>query len=125
MASEYEDERHWRAYQSLSLVPTTVAPDMGLLEAHLVPQVCILLDVMMPGMDGFEVTRRIHGRIPARTSTDFRGLWLPRSAGHARWGGHGYAHILENIVPRLRREGIIEEQIRMILVENPKRFLSW
>jgi phosphotriesterase-related protein len=43
----------------------------------------------------------------------------------ARWGGHGYAHILENIVPRLRREGITEEQIHTILVENPKRFLSW
>ena len=42
-----------------------------------------------------------------------------------KWGGHGYAHILENIVPRLRREGISEEQIRTILVENPKRFLSW
>jgi phosphotriesterase-related protein len=42
-----------------------------------------------------------------------------------RWGGHGYAHILENIVPRLRREGISEEQIHTILVENPKRFLSW
>jgi phosphotriesterase-related protein len=42
-----------------------------------------------------------------------------------RWGGHGYAHILENIVPRLRREGISEEQIHTILVENPRRFLSW
>jgi phosphotriesterase-related protein len=42
-----------------------------------------------------------------------------------RWGGHGYAHILENIVPRLRQEGVTEEQIRMIMVENPKRFLSW
>jgi phosphotriesterase-related protein len=42
-----------------------------------------------------------------------------------RWGGHGYAHILENIVPRLRREGITDEQIQTILVENPRRFLSW
>ena len=42
-----------------------------------------------------------------------------------KWGGHGYAHILENIVPRLRQEGITEEQIRTILVENPKRFLAW
>lgn len=42
-----------------------------------------------------------------------------------RWGGHGYAHVLENIVPRLRREGITEEQIQTILVENPRRFLSW
>jgi phosphotriesterase-related protein len=42
-----------------------------------------------------------------------------------KWGGHGYAHILENIVPRLRFEGITEEQIQTILVENPRRFLSW
>jgi phosphotriesterase-related protein len=42
-----------------------------------------------------------------------------------KWGGHGYAHILENIVPRLRREGITDEQITTILVENPGRFLSW
>jgi phosphotriesterase-related protein len=42
-----------------------------------------------------------------------------------RWGGHGYAHILENIVPRLLREGVTSEQVETILVENPKRFLSW
>jgi len=42
-----------------------------------------------------------------------------------KWGGHGYAHILENIVPRLLQEGITEEQINTIMVENPKRFLSW
>ena len=42
-----------------------------------------------------------------------------------QWGGHGYAHIIENIVPRLRKTGITEEQIHTILVENPKRFLSW
>ena len=42
-----------------------------------------------------------------------------------KWGGHGYAHILENIVPRLLEEGVTEEQIHTILVENPKRLLSW
>jgi phosphotriesterase-related protein len=42
-----------------------------------------------------------------------------------KWGGYGYAHILENIVPRLIQEGLTEEQIRTILIENPKRFLSW
>jgi phosphotriesterase-related protein len=42
-----------------------------------------------------------------------------------RWGGHGYAHILENIVPRLLRKGLSREQIDMLLVENPKRFLAW
>ncbi len=42
-----------------------------------------------------------------------------------KWGGHGYAHILQNIVPRLRQEGLTEEQIHTILVENPRRVLSW
>ena len=42
-----------------------------------------------------------------------------------KWGGHGYAHILENIVPRFLQEGLTEEQVHTILVENPKRFLSW
>jgi len=42
-----------------------------------------------------------------------------------RWGGFGYAHILENIVPRLLQKGVSREQIEVILVENPKRLLSW
>ena len=42
-----------------------------------------------------------------------------------RWGGFGYAHLLENIVPRMRQKGISQEQIDTILIENPKRFLSW
>ena len=42
-----------------------------------------------------------------------------------RWGGHGYAHILENIVPRLLKRGLSREQIDMLLIENPKRFLAW
>lgn len=42
-----------------------------------------------------------------------------------RWGGHGYAHILENIIPRLIRKGLSREQIDILLIENPKRFLAW
>jgi phosphotriesterase-related protein len=42
-----------------------------------------------------------------------------------KWGGHGYGHILENIVPRLLEEGVTEEQINTITIENPKRFLCW
>ena len=43
----------------------------------------------------------------------------------ARYGGHGFDHILENIVPRMRRWGITEEQVHTILVENPKRVLTF
>ena len=42
-----------------------------------------------------------------------------------RWGGFGYAHILENIVPRLLARGVTQEQIDIITIENPRRFLGW
>ena len=37
------------------------------------------------------------------------------------YGGYGYAHILRSIVPRLRLWGLAEDDIRKILVENPRR----
>jgi len=40
-------------------------------------------------------------------------------------GGSGYAHILCNIVPWMRRAGISDEQIYTMMVENPKRVLSF
>lgn len=42
-----------------------------------------------------------------------------------RYGGHGYAHILRNIVPRMRDRGFTEEFINALLVENPKRVLTF
>ena len=47
---------------------------------------------------------------------------------HRLWsyGGPGYAHIVENVVPLVMREkGMTEEQVRAILVENPKRLLTF
>jgi len=42
------------------------------------------------------------------------------------YGGPGYAHILENVVPLIMRDkGMTEEQIHTILVENPKRLLQF
>ncbi len=41
------------------------------------------------------------------------------------YGGHGYAHILENIVPRMRKRGMEEETIRAILIDNPARVLAF
>lgn len=43
----------------------------------------------------------------------------------ARYGGHGYAHILENIVPRMREKGIAEGDVHSILVDNPARILAF
>jgi len=42
-----------------------------------------------------------------------------------RYGGHGFAHILRNIVPQMLVRGITREQIHTIMVENPKRILSF
>ncbi len=40
------------------------------------------------------------------------------------YGGHGYGHILENIVPKMRRKGFTEDEIRAITVENPATILA-
>lgn len=41
-----------------------------------------------------------------------------------RYGGWGYAHILKHIVPMFRRYGLEDEEIRMIVEENPRRWLA-
>lgn len=42
-----------------------------------------------------------------------------------RYGGHGYAHILENVMPIMRRKGFLAEEIDRILVGNPARALAF
>ncbi len=44
---------------------------------------------------------------------------------YVTYGGAGYAHILRNLVPWMRLSGISDEQIHTIMVENPKRVLSF
>ena len=41
-----------------------------------------------------------------------------------RFGGHGYAHILENVVPVMRRRGFTAAEIDLLLIDNPRRFLT-
>ena len=41
-----------------------------------------------------------------------------------KYGGHGFAHILENIAPRLKEKGLSEADVRAILVDNPARVLT-
>ena len=41
-----------------------------------------------------------------------------------RYGGWGWDHVLTNIVPRLRHAGVSEQELRIILVETPKRLLT-
>lgn len=42
-----------------------------------------------------------------------------------RYGGHGYGHILENIVPRMRRKGFSDSDIDAITVHNPASILTF
>jgi phosphotriesterase-related protein len=42
----------------------------------------------------------------------------------ATFGGHGYDHVVRNIVPVLRGRGASEDEVMGILVENPRRVLE-
>jgi len=42
-----------------------------------------------------------------------------------RYGGWGYAHILRNTIPVMRAKGVSEEMIHTIMMENPKRLLTF
>ncbi|XP_077011138.1 N-acetyltaurine hydrolase isoform X2 [Tamandua tetradactyla] len=42
-----------------------------------------------------------------------------------KFGGHGYAHILTSIVPKMLRRGLAERTLHQVLVENPKRWLTF
>jgi phosphotriesterase-related protein len=41
-----------------------------------------------------------------------------------RFGGTGYAHILDNFVPRLRRHGFTGQDIEKLLIDNPRRVFA-
>ena len=41
------------------------------------------------------------------------------------YGGPGYAHIPENVIPWMRAKGMSEETIRTVSEENPKRLLTF
>jgi phosphotriesterase-related protein len=41
-----------------------------------------------------------------------------------KYGGEGYAHILENVIPLMRAKGMSDDDIRTILVDNPTRALT-
>ena len=41
------------------------------------------------------------------------------------FGGHGYGHILRNVVPLMRNKGFTEDEIDTILVHTPRRLLTF
>jgi phosphotriesterase-related protein len=42
-----------------------------------------------------------------------------------KYGGHGYGHLLENIVPMLESHGVDSTALDEILIENPRRVLTF
>ncbi|KAF9408951.1 hypothetical protein HW555_011527 [Spodoptera exigua] len=41
-----------------------------------------------------------------------------------KFGGHGYAHIINNVLPKMKSKGFSQELIDMITIENPARWLA-
>lgn len=41
------------------------------------------------------------------------------------YGGLGYAHLIENIIPRMHDNGLSDDSISSIFIENPKRILTF
>ena len=41
------------------------------------------------------------------------------------YGGTGYSFILEHLVPYMKQHGVTDAQIHTLLVENPRRFLTF
>jgi len=44
---------------------------------------------------------------------------------YAAYGGHGYSHILHNVIPAMLRRGMTDEQIDNLIIQNPKNFLAF
>uniref|UniRef100_UPI00358F46E9 phosphotriesterase-related protein isoform X1 n=2 Tax=Myxine glutinosa TaxID=7769 RepID=UPI00358F46E9 len=42
----------------------------------------------------------------------------------SRFGGHGYSHILQNIVPKMKRRGVPQAAIERMLIHNPRTWLA-
>ena len=42
-----------------------------------------------------------------------------------RYGGHGFSHILENVIPRMKLMGISENQIDKMLISTPRKVLTF
>lgn len=42
-----------------------------------------------------------------------------------KYGGHGYSHILINIIPKMLKRGIAQDQVDTIIKENPQTWLQF
>lgn len=49
---------------------------------------------------------------------------ITRKSHLKKWGGLGYAYLFETFLPQLLEYGLSEEQIDMLLIDNPDRILK-
>ncbi|GLC79771.1 phosphotriesterase family protein [Lacrimispora brassicae] len=49
---------------------------------------------------------------------------ITRKSHLKKWGGLGYAYLFETFLPMLREYGLSEEEIDMLLIDNPDRILK-
>ena len=40
------------------------------------------------------------------------------------FGGHGFAHIINNVVPKMLIKGFSKDEVDQITIANPKNWLS-
>jgi phosphotriesterase-related protein len=41
-----------------------------------------------------------------------------------KYGGWGYAHIMDNVIPVMKNKGMTDTEIRTIMVENPAKLFT-
>lgn len=59
------------------------------------------------------------------TSRIMLGSDLARRSDMSSRGGPGLSHVLTRFIPLLAGRGVSAEELRTILVDNPRRFLTW
>ena len=42
-----------------------------------------------------------------------------------KYGGHGYSHILQNIIPKMKDRGISDEDITKMTITSPGKWLTF
>ena len=52
-------------------------------------------------------------------------LTLGFSCPQVAYGGHGYGHLLENVVPKMKDRGISEDIISSMITDNPQQWLTF
>jgi phosphotriesterase-related protein len=86
-------------------------------------------DTFYPGCGGISDNMRVKGLVELLKSGYEKHIILSHDLclkiNYKKYGGFGYSHVLRHIIPELRDRGVTRKQVRTMLVENPRRILSW